>query len=127
MRKPLKQGQQVFTAGWGCPLNQDKIEVHRQFVLACEPGRFELGESLRRESMTFSSPRLDGEREHLHDTPEKAVDYALDWEIELAKQRVESLKKELAEARERITELKKYDRSKFKVRKYPEDWVPCDY
>ncbi len=90
-KKPLEKGQQVFTAGWDWLSNKNRIGVYRRFVLAAEPGRLELGESRRQESITYSGFNRDGETDHLYDTPEEAVDYFMDLEMELAQDKIKEL------------------------------------
>ncbi len=123
-KKPLVEGQEVFTAEWEW-CRDEGLVVHRQFVLECRPDRLAIGESRRPESQTFLGFNHPGEGDHLCDTPREAVDRFLDWEIELAHDRIRGLRQEIKEKEARIRDLRKMDRTKFRIVKHADDWIPA--
>lgn len=124
--RDLRPGDEVFHASWG--FLDNKVEVHRQFILACSPeDGFRVGESRRMESMISTSPWRPDEEVPYFRTPEEAAADHVDWEIELAQDEIERLEKQQADLRKRISEMRKMDPKRHKIRKYDEDWTPCDW
>lgn len=105
-----------------------ELHIRRVVLLAYDEkvNRFELGDSKARESR-FCSGHIDRDLWGWHETPVEAVNHYVAQRSEHLKKSILSHEAEIKVCQANLKALKKLDHTKLKVKKYADDWTPCDF